>query len=71
MPPHVTDIDVVRPKFLGGGSWSLKGLRGINVLFGRNGSGKSLLLRKLRDLDPSSSHYIVPERSEEGMRRPR
>lgn len=61
--PHILDVDVSRPPFLGGGNWSVRGLRGVNVLFGRNGSGKSLLLRHLRDLDPSSSHYIVPERS--------
>lgn len=63
MTVHVPEIDVPRPPFLGGGNWSLKKLGGINVLFGRNGSGKSMLLRKLRDVDPSSSHYIVPERS--------
>lgn len=63
MTVHVSEVDVPRPKFLGGGNWSLKKLGGVNVLFGRNGSGKSMLLRNLRDVDPPSSHYIVPERS--------
>jgi energy-coupling factor transporter ATP-binding protein EcfA2 len=63
MPAYITEAEVGRPSFLGGGEWTLKGLRGVNVLFGRNGSGKSFLLRKLRDVDPKTSHYIVPERS--------
>lgn len=63
MTVHVSEVNVPRPTFLGGGSWSLKKLGGVNVLFGRNGSGKSMLLRNLRDVDPTSSHYIVPERS--------
>jgi predicted ATPase len=63
MTIHVSEVDVPRPSFLGGGKWSLKKLSGVNALFGRNGSGKSILLRNLRDVDPASSHYIVPERS--------
>jgi len=65
MPIHLSEATVSRPSFLGGGAWHLRRLRGINVLFGKNGSGKSLLLRSLRDLDPAGSHYIVPERSGE------
>lgn len=63
MTVHASELSVDRPRFLGGGKWTLQNLRGINVFFGRNGSGKSLLLRALRDLDTTSSHYIVPERS--------
>lgn len=63
MTVHVLEVNVPRPPFLGGGNWSLKKLGGVNVLFGRNGSGKSMLFRSLRDVDPASSHYIVPERS--------
>jgi ABC-type lipoprotein export system ATPase subunit len=32
------------------------------VVFGRNGAGKSLLLRAIRDADPEQRHYILPER---------
>jgi predicted ATPase len=50
---------------LGGGTWELRGLNEITVVLGRNGSGKSQLLRGLRDRAPSSSHYVVPERTGE------
>jgi predicted ATPase len=65
MPVHIEHITVPRPGYLGGAEWQLSRLRGINVLFGKNGSGKSILLRTLRDNDATSSHYIVPERSGE------
>jgi predicted ATPase len=35
----------------------------ITVLFGKNGSGKSLFLRGWRDLQIAASHYVVPERT--------
>ena len=62
MPTHVKDISIRRPEFLGGGNWDLTRLNAINILLGRNGSGKSLLLRRLRDHAPKTSHYVVPER---------
>ena len=65
MPVHETAMTAERPGFLGGGQWELTGLHPINLIFGRNGSGKSMLLRKLRDRDSATRHYIVPERSGE------
>lgn len=58
-------ITINRPEFLGGGNWDLQGLNEITVVLGRNGSGKSQLLRSLRDKAPTSSHYVVPERTGE------
>lgn len=56
------DLTIQKPNFLGGNFWNLKKLTPITVIFGKNGSGKSLLLRKIRDNNPSSNHYCVPER---------
>lgn len=63
--PYLTEIDVPRPGALGGGTWALRRMTGITVLFGKNGSGKSQLLRAWRDQDPASTHYVVPERTGE------
>lgn len=60
---EIKSAQVNRPGYLGGGQWELSGLNRVNVLLGRNGSGKSILLRALRDLSPDNSHYIVPERT--------
>lgn len=65
MPIHEASVEIPRPHYLGGGQWQLSKLNAVNVLLGRNGSGKSQLLRALRDLEPSSRHYIVPERTGE------
>lgn len=65
MSIHYDSVRVVRPGHLGGSHWQLSKLNRINVLLGRNGSGKSLLLRALRDTDPKTFHYIVPERTGE------
>ena len=65
MPIHHVTLTVKRPVFLGGTTWRLERLNSINVVFGRNGSGKSVMLRMLRDEDPKAHHYIVPERSGE------
>ena len=56
-------VTVPRPAELGGGEWQLSGLLPITVIFGKNGSGKSLFLRALRNLDVTAAHYIVPERT--------
>jgi len=40
-------------------------LKDITVIVGKNGSGKSLLLRAWRDQKPAEVHYIVPERTGE------
>src|SRR5262245_60768048 len=63
MPVHQAEIQVQRPKFLGGQHWTLRRLSAITVLLGRNGSGKSLLLRAIRSADPRVRHYIIPERT--------
>jgi len=61
--PTITDIEVPRPGYLGGGLWAISGLRPITILFGKNGSGKSKLLREWRDLNRESNHYVLPERA--------
>ncbi len=65
MPVHFATASVTRPQFLGSGHWQLSSLNAICVVLGRNGSGKSQLLRGLRDVAPDSSHYVVPERTGE------
>ena len=59
---HLKAINVARPPFLGGGQWEIGHLREINVIFGRNGCGKSQLLRLLCQQDIASRHYASPER---------
>ena len=63
--PYVTEIEFARPNELGGGTWTVKGITAITVVFGKNGSGKSKLLRQWRSLNPEQHHYIVPERAGE------
>ena len=63
--PYFTEIDIAKPGDLGGGSWTLSGLTTITALFGKNGSGKSRLLRARRDKAPNSTHYVIPERTGE------
>jgi predicted ATPase len=60
---YFPSIDIPRPVTLGGSQWQLKNLQPITVLFGKNSSGKSLLLRAWRDLQVGTSHYVVPERT--------
>ncbi len=60
---HYSETKVPRPDFAAGpGDWVLHGLTQFTILFGKNGSGKSVLLRSWRDLDPENFHYISPER---------
>ncbi len=61
--PYRTSISVPRPEPLGGGNWSINNLKSVTILFGKNGSGKSLLLRSLRDQSADSIHYVIPERT--------
>jgi len=63
--PHFKELNVPRPSDLGGGEWRLKGLTNLVAVFGKNGSGKSRLLRAWRDSEPESTHYIIPERTGE------
>ncbi len=65
MKSYVTEMEITRPPFLGGGSWKLSGLTPIVVVFGKNGSGKSKLLRAWRDANTAATHYVVPERAGE------
>lgn len=65
MPVHFREISIPRIKFLGGGNWQLKNLTDVTVLFGKNGSGKSVLLRAWRDLSENNTHYVTPERTGE------
>ncbi len=44
---YYSSIDVNRPEWLGGAQWMLRGLRDITVVFGRNGAGKSKMLRAI------------------------
>ncbi len=60
---HYPEAQVPRPGFAGGpGEWVLKNLTDFTILFGKNGSGKSVLLRNWRDQNPDNFHYINPER---------
>ncbi|MFZ2150343.1 MAG: AAA family ATPase [Minisyncoccia bacterium] len=63
MAKYFSDLNIVRPGYLGAEQWELKDLNEITVLFGKNGSGKSRLLRLLRDTDQSTYHYTSPERA--------
>ncbi|MCW9709209.1 ATP-dependent nuclease [Fodinibius salsisoli] len=57
------EVTINKPDFLSEGNWEIENLNRINILFGKNGSGKSLLLRNLRDQNREYARYIVPERA--------
>lgn len=63
MAIHISEKVIIRPSFLGDGNWSLKNLNHITVLFGKNGSGKSVLLRGIMTEDKEHTHYASPERA--------
>lgn len=63
MKVYIGNIAVPKPGDLGGGQWKLSNLTAFTILFGKNGSGKSRLLRAWRDQEPKTSHYIIPERT--------
>lgn len=65
MTKYFSEIPVGRPGHLNGGQWLLKELNEITILFGKNGSGKSSLLRNLRNTNNSTYHYTSPERAGE------
>lgn len=60
---YAETMTIARPQYLGGGQWQLSGLTQIVALFGKNGSGKSVLLRSWRDTNQNLFHYVVPERT--------
>lgn len=62
MSSDLEDITIAKPNHLGGGNWILKNRTPITIVFGKNGSGKSLLLRDIASVDPDSYHYSVPEK---------
>lgn len=63
--PHFRDLVIPRPGDIGGGEWRLTALTNLVAVFGKNGSGKSRLLRAWRDNRAESTHYIIPERTGE------
>ena len=58
LPP--LDIDFSRPEFLGGEQWHVKTGRRLNILMGKNGSGKSELLRALAAHATSFIPDLIP-----------
>ena len=65
MQVYTSEIELRRPAHLGADPWSLRDMTPITVLFGKNGSGKSLLLRAWREGDVENTHYVTPERGGE------
>lgn len=63
--PYDVDLNLPKPPELGGGEWQIRNLTSITVLFGKNGSGKSKLLRQWRSRNAAEYHYVVPERAGE------
>jgi predicted ATPase len=65
MAIHYDTLSPDRPEWLGGDHWILSNLTDVNVIFGKNSSGKSLLLRALFDKLKGHSQYVSPERAGE------
>ena len=63
MPVYTKSLEIKRISQLGGDTWSFDDLTDVTVLFGRNGSGKSVLLRAWRDQSVETAHYVTPERT--------
>ncbi len=63
--PYHRTVSVARPPELGGDELRLTNLTNVVVIFGKNSSGKSKLLRAWRDAQIETTHYIVPERTGE------
>jgi predicted ATPase len=49
-------LTIPRPEYLGGKYWNLKRLTPITIIFGKNGSGKSIPLRQIRKMNPELNH---------------
>lgn len=65
MAVYFKNFSITKPAHLGGGQWILENVSDVSVIFGRNASGKSQLLRALRDQDKEHRHYASPERGGE------
>lgn len=65
MALYHSDQILPRHAALGGGQFRLSGMKDVTVLLGKNGCGKSVLLRSWRDKDLDACHYVVPERTGE------
>lgn len=63
--PYLREVEIHKPCEIGGGVWRLRGLTQVTALFGKNGSGKSKLLREWRKLNSTEYHYVIPERAGE------
>lgn len=64
MSDFLQEITVTKTVPLGDSkTWTLNKMTPITVIFGKNGSGKSILLREIRDQDRKTRHYCVPERA--------
>ncbi len=63
MAIHYTALEAGRPSHLGSGTWKLSRLKDVTVLFGRNGAGKSALLKALGGSDQTKRHLTAPERA--------
>lgn len=57
------NLTIAKLDFVGTGNWTITNRSPIMVIFGKNGSGKSVLLRQIRSQNPTKHHYCVPERA--------
>ncbi len=58
------DLIILKPDYLGTSYWNLKELTPIAVIFGKNGSGKSILLRQIRNLTLNYIIIVYPKEAE-------
>src|SRR5690348_1802695 len=57
--------EIPRQHLPGSNRWKVSDLTDVVVFVGKNGSGKSALLRSWRDQDIEGVHYVAPERTGE------
>lgn len=65
MTVYLKTHTIPRIQPLGGGVWTLNNMTELTILVGKNGSGKSVLLRSWRDQNQEGVHYVAPERTGE------
>ena len=51
------------PEYVGGPDVKIDGLKKLSILFGKNGSGKSLYLRRIAEQSKGKTHYCNPEKA--------